>query len=105
MPETLTVHRWTEHGSPDERVLTRRLEAEGYDVFRWSDPPGMRYSAHAHGEDQSHWILRGALALEVGGTEYVLQAGDRDVLPAGTVHAARVVGEENVVYLIAAKRG
>jgi quercetin dioxygenase-like cupin family protein len=47
--------------------------------------------------------VRGALALTVDGTEYVLRAGDRDWLPAGTVHAARVVGDEPVTYLIGSK--
>jgi quercetin dioxygenase-like cupin family protein len=48
--------------------------------------------------------VRGALALTVDGVEYVLEAGDRDFLPAGTTHAARVVGDEPVVYLIGARR-
>lgn len=99
----MRVERWSEGRAPDARELKRRLEADGYDAFEWSDPPGRTYAPHAHGEDQSHWIVRGALALTVDGREYVLAAGDRDFLPAGTVHAARVVGDEPVVYLIGAK--
>jgi quercetin dioxygenase-like cupin family protein len=79
------------------------MEAEGYSVFQWSDPPGRVYGAHAHAEDQSHWIISGALVLRVEGEEYTLRAGDRDFLPANTVHEARVVGSEPVVYLIGAK--
>ena len=99
----LLVNRWNETDEPDERELTRRLRAEGYDVFRWSDPPGRTYGLHSHGEDQSHWIVRGALALTVEGVEYVLGPGDRDFLPAGTLHSARVVGAESVHYLIGSK--
>jgi quercetin dioxygenase-like cupin family protein len=99
----MQVDRWSEDRVPDARELRRRMEAEGYGVFEWSDPPGHTYAPHAHGDDQSHWIVRGRLALEVDGTEYVLARGDRDFLPAGTVHSARVVGAEPVVYLIGAK--
>lgn len=99
----MQVERWTGDGRPDGRELRRRLEQEGYGVFEWSDPPGRTYAAHSHGEDQSHWILSGSLALTVDGTEYVLGPGDRDSMPAGTVHSARVVGDTPVVYLIGAK--
>ena len=88
---------------PSAPDLIKRMEAEGYSVFQWSDPPGRTYGPHAHGENQSHWIVSGTLALTVDGEEYVLSSGDRDFLPAGTEHSARVVGGEPVVYLIGAK--
>jgi quercetin dioxygenase-like cupin family protein len=81
-------------------TLQRRLEEEGYRVYAWSDSPGTVYPPHRHDTDQSHWVLSGTLALTVGEEEYVLEAGDRDWLPAGTLHAARVVGREPVAYLI-----
>jgi len=99
----MRVERWAEAAAPDARELRRRMEADGYDVFEWSDPPGRTYAPHAHAEDQSHWIVRGRLAITVDGREYVLGAGDRDFMRAGTVHAARVVGDDAVVYLIGAK--
>lgn len=98
------VERWKEDSVPDARELRKRLEAEGYGVFQWSDSPGTTYSAHNHAEDQSHWILSGSLELTVDGESYVLNAGDRDFLPAYTNHAARVVSRDAVVYLIGAKR-
>ena len=85
-------------------MMRLTLEREGYRVFQWSDLPEMAYGLHKHAEDQSHWIISGALELTVErlGT-YVLEAGDRDFLPAQTYHSARVVGEEPVVYLIGEK--
>ena len=99
----LKIDRWDRPDLPDAGELTRRLETEGYDVFQWSDPPGRFYAPHAHDDDQSHWVIRGTLALTVGGEEYVLTSGDRDYLPAGTVHSARVVGGEAVLYLIGSR--
>jgi quercetin dioxygenase-like cupin family protein len=101
---SLRIEPWSGEGAPDGRELRRRLEAEGYGVFEWTDAPGTVYGPHSHGEDQSHWILRGALALTVDGREYVLNPGDRDYLPAGTTHSARVASNGPVTYLIGAKR-
>jgi quercetin dioxygenase-like cupin family protein len=99
----MRIARWQGGGPPDATALRRALEAEGYSVYAWTDARGATYPPHTHGDDQSHWVLRGAIALTVGAEEYVLRAGDRDWLPAGTVHAARVVGDEPVTYLIGSK--
>lgn len=80
------------------------MESEGFCVFQWSEPPGATYSAHAHSDNQSHWIVSGTLELEVKGHGTVrLTAGDRDLMPASTQHSAKVIGNETVVYLIGSK--
>jgi quercetin dioxygenase-like cupin family protein len=99
----IQIERWNEPGRPDASDLRRRLQAEGYSVFQWRDAPGTEYGPHAHAEDQSHWIISGELELHVGDETYQLRAGDRDFLPANTIHAAFVPGDEPVVYLIGAK--
>ena len=98
------MQRWERRTQPDEASLRAELEAEGYSVYAWTDGPGATYPAHTHDDDQSHWVLRGAIALNVAGEEYVLQAGDRDWLAAGTVHSARVVGGQPVTYLVGSKK-
>ena len=100
---SIQVERWPENNAPQAADLKRRLESEGYSVFQWSDAPGTTYGAHTHAEDQSHWIVSGTLELFVGSETYTLHAGDRDFLPANTVHSANVPGNEPVVYLIGAK--
>jgi quercetin dioxygenase-like cupin family protein len=99
----MKVERWSGAGAPSEAALRRNLEDDGYSVYAWTDGAGATYPPHSHDDDQSHCIVRGALGLTVDGEEYVLRAGDRDWLPAGTVHSARVVGNEAVTYLIGAK--
>ena len=101
----MKVERWSGSASPTEASLRARLEADGYSVYAWTDGPGATYPPHAHGDDQSHCVVRGWLALTVDGDEHVLGPGDRDWLPAGTVHSARVVGGESVTYLVGSKRG
>ena len=100
---SIQVDKWSETEEPDVAELKSRLVDEGYSVFQWSDDPGTRYGPHAHPEDQSHWIVSGELELRVGHETYVLRAGDRDFLPANTMHSAFVPGDEPVVYLIGAK--
>lgn len=101
---SLKVERWTETAAPDVRALRQRMEEEGYSVFEWIDAPGTVYGPHVHAEDQSHWIVSGALELSIGDEQYTLRAGDRDYLPAYTKHSAAVAGDEAVVYLIGARR-
>jgi quercetin dioxygenase-like cupin family protein len=99
----MRVERWSEGAPPGAQELKKCMESEGYRVSQWSDSPGTVYGAHTHGEDQSHWIVSGALELQVDGETYVLRAGDRDYLPANTPHAAFVQGQTAVVYLIGVK--
>lgn len=101
---TFSVKRWSGSELPEARELRRKLESEGYCVFEWSDAPGTAYQPHSHNDDQSHWIISGALQLTVAGETYTLEAGDRDFLPAQTTHAAFVPGDEPVRYLIGSKK-
>jgi quercetin dioxygenase-like cupin family protein len=100
---SIQIDRWSGLQPPQPGELKDRLRAEGYSVFQWSDAPGTKYGPHAHNEDQSHWILSGQLELRIGYENYTLRSGDRDFLPANTIHSAFVPGDEPVVYLIGAK--
>lgn len=100
---SIQIERWSEASPPDAELLKSRLQNEGYSVFQSSDAPGTKYGPHAHAEDQSHWILSGELELRVGHEIYTLRAGDRDFLPANTMHSAIVPGDESVTYLIGAR--
>jgi quercetin dioxygenase-like cupin family protein len=99
----IRVERWSKTQKPVADDLRRNMETEGYTVFQWSDPAGTKYGPHAHGEDQSHWIVSGELELRVDHEVYTLRPGDRDFLPANTMHSATVPGDKPVTYLIGAK--
>lgn len=102
--EKFRIERWNRNSVPNPALMREILESEGFRVFRWSDSPEAVYEFHTHPQDQSHWIISGALELTIenSGT-YVLSAGDRDFMLAGTRHSARVAGKEPVVYLIGEK--
>lgn len=102
--ENYRIERWTQIHAPNSAMMRHILVTEGYRVFQWSDQPEAVYVNHKHPTDQSHWIVSGALELTIErvGT-FVLEAGDRDFMPANTYHSARVVSEEPVVYLVGEK--
>lgn len=77
------------------------LERQGYRCFEWTDHPGTEYPPHTHPHDEVLLILSGSMHMTVAGKEHVLNAGERLELPRATVHAARVLGDRPVRYLIA----
>jgi quercetin dioxygenase-like cupin family protein len=104
MSSAYRIERWAELYAPNAAMLRQHMTAEGYSVFQWADQPEMVYGPHTHSDDQSHWVVSGKLELTIERVGvFVLEAGDRDFMPAGTRHSARVLGEEPVVYLIGAK--
>jgi len=74
--------------------LMAKLRSEASDCYSWSNSPGDRYAAHSHGYEKVLYCVDGSITflIEPEGKRLELRAGDRMVLPAGTVHSA-VVGE------------
>jgi len=73
--------------------LMERLRGEATGCYSWSNGPHDRYAPHSHVYEKVLYCVEGSIAfvLESEGKELLLNAGDRMVLPAGTVHSA-VVG-------------
>ena len=94
---------WPHADPPAESRLRATLVHEGFDVFRWQDDPGAGYTAHHHDHDESLWVVDGEITFGAGGQDLRLAAGDRLMLPAGTVHTARV-GAAGATYLIGQRR-
>jgi uncharacterized protein YjlB len=80
--------------------VAARLRAEGLDPSPWSNGPGDRYDAHAHGYDKVIAVAAGSIrfGLPDEGRTIDLAAGDRLELPAGTRHDA-LVGPGGVTCL------
>jgi quercetin dioxygenase-like cupin family protein len=75
-----------------EELMTR-LRAEAGKCYPWSNGPGDRYAPHSHDYEKVLYCVDGSITflLEAEGRQLDLKAGDRMVLPPGTVHSA-VVG-------------
>jgi quercetin dioxygenase-like cupin family protein len=74
--------------------LMQKLRGEASDCYSWSNGPGDRYAPHTHAFEKVLYCVEGSITfvLEGEGRTLELEAGDRMVLPPGTVHSA-VVGE------------
>ena len=72
-----------------------KLSAEATGCYSWSNGPGDRYAPHSHGYEKVLYCVEGSIRfqLEGEGRTLELKAGDRMVLPLGTVHSA-VVGAQ-----------
>lgn len=94
------LERWHPADGPlTERRLMRLMELEGYDVLVYTYRAGTVFSEHEHGQEKCDAVLEGVLRITVGDRVFDLSKGDRLYLPAGTRHAAQVVGEKTVVSL------
>jgi quercetin dioxygenase-like cupin family protein len=93
---------WNGNGLVHVDALQQQLEQEGFNVFRWRDEAGVSYEPHSHEHDESLWVVDGELIFSSGGRDFRLRAGDRLMLPRGTVHAAHA-GAAGVTYLIGEK--
>ena len=71
-------------------MVTLRKEASS--CYSWSNGPHDRYAAHSHPYEKVLYCVDGSITfmLEREGRRLELKAGDRMVLPAGTVHSAMV---------------
>jgi quercetin dioxygenase-like cupin family protein len=75
------------------------LESEGYEVAVYAHRIGTVFPEHLHTQDKCDAVLEGTLRITIGETAYDLKPGDRLYLPAGTRHAAEVIGSKTVLSL------
>ena len=96
----IRLERWTaEDGPLTEKRLMSAMEREGYEVAVYAYREGTVFPEHEHAQDKCDAVLEGVLRITTGGVGYDLEAGDRLYLPAGTRHAAEVVGRRTVLSL------
>jgi len=78
--------------SPTFDDLMTSLMTEAGGCYSWSNGPGDRYAAHSHNFEKVLYCVEGSITfvLEDQRRSLELKAGDRMVLPAGTVHSAAV---------------
>ena len=98
--EVYRVERWVGLQAPHAGSMRLKLAREGFQVNQWCDQPGTIYARHKHPESQTHWVISGELEISVPSGTYRLGPGDRDYMPADTLHTARVIGDEAVTYFV-----
>jgi quercetin dioxygenase-like cupin family protein len=87
-----------------EKALRRMLEAAGYDVSRYTYPPGTSFPEHTHGVDKIDAVVSGQFEIVVAGAPAILGPGDWIAVPRGVHHTATVIGNSPVISLDAVKK-
>lgn len=94
-----------EHVRPE--VVVSGTDSEGnFSLIDEVWSPAFRVPAHYHKEHaETFYIISGQVEWTVGGRTEVLKAGDLVHIPAYTVHAVRVVGDEDMHTLMVSQPG
>ncbi len=96
----IRLERWAAGDGPlTEKRLMSAMERDGYEVAVYTYREGTVFPEHSHPQDKCDAVLEGVLRITVDGVAYDLEAGDRLHLPAGTRHAAEVLGRATVLSL------
>ena len=90
-------------GELNERNMRRVIESRGYSVVKYVYPPETYFADHEHAFDKMDTVLKGRFKIEALGKKFILGPGDMLYVPAGLVHNARVLGDEEVISLDASK--
>jgi quercetin dioxygenase-like cupin family protein len=97
---SVRLEKWEAGDGPlTEKRLMGLMEREGYEVAVFAYREGTVFPEHQHEQDKCDAVIEGTLRIKVDAEVFDLSAGDRLYLPAGTRHAAEVVGRRTVVSL------
>lgn len=98
------VEKWKEVYAPNRAALRAMLAAERFEISQLFAKPNAVCGWNKHPFERSHWIISGALRITIEKVgAFVLQAGDRDFIPAETHYAIEAVGDEPVLYFVGIK--
>lgn len=101
----LAIRRWEKPGEPAQKVaIEKELKAQGYQPEFWVDKPGTHYQNRKHPAETVLWILRGEAKITAGPDTDLLHDGDRLLLPSNTSYTLQVLGDKNLLWLIAQKK-
>ena len=80
--------------------------AKGLTVGRVIIKKGMKNPKHTHPScEEALYLLAGKLEHSCGGEQFILEAGDTIVIPAGVAHDAVSIGEEDADMMVTYSSG
>lgn len=104
MASECRLESWTEDDGPmTEKRVMGLLEREGYEVSVYAYREGTVFDEHEHAQDKCDAVIEGFFRIRIGDDVFDMKPGDRLYIPAGTRHAAEVVGRHTVVSLDATR--
>ena len=77
-------------------IARQIVNGERQTMVRYVYQPGSNFPEHHHPEEQITLVISGQIAFTVAGETFMLHTGECAIIPAGTPHGARVIGDQVV---------
>lgn len=90
--------------SVDQDAVARRWLDRGFSCGLWVDPPGQVWADYVHAVDELVLVVQGEVEFEVEGVVHRPHAGEELLIPGGTSHTVRNVGDTESRWLFGYKR-
>ncbi len=96
----MLVLRWQALTPPSAAQIKLIFESEGHDAIEEVVFKGQKHIEKRHPFCEVRFIVSGELHLSIGGTQFLLRAGDRIEIPANTRHSYWTQNESVLNYYI-----
>ncbi|KAL4223803.1 hypothetical protein ACF0H5_017269 [Mactra antiquata] len=83
--------------------MEKKLEKQGYTCTQYEFSPGTNFPDHTHAVSKKDSIVSGKFQFCMFGETVILEPGDMVDVPKHTIHNAKVVGNEPVIFFDATK--
>lgn len=105
MTSKIKIEKWNESadGKLSVKSMEDKLHRQGFKCMMYEFCPGTNFPDHTHSVSKKDSIVTGRFQFTMYGETVVLQPGDMVEVPKHTVHNAKVVGNESVVFFDATK--
>ena len=90
-------------GELNAENMKQKLKRQGYHCTMYTFSPGTDFPDHTHPISKKDSIISGRFEFTMYGETVVLKPGEMVVVPKDTVHNARVIGNEKVIFFDATK--
>jgi len=84
------IHVKNNYHNLSKKEIVKKIKEEGFTPLEITDPRGKEYTMHSHPETKLLAILEGGMCATVDGKHYILEKGDKLIIPGGVQHSALV---------------
>ncbi len=89
----------------DRERTAESWASRGFSCDLWVDPPGQRWEDFTHRTDEVVTVVEGPMEFEIEGNIHRPKPGEELLIPAGSLHSARNIGDSSARWLYGYKRG
>ena len=99
----MIVRRWQAPIVPDIKQIMMMFQVEGLTPYEEVVEHETTIPDHRHPFDEVRMVAQGELHINISGTQLLLRAGDRILIPSNTRHSKSVKTPEDCICVCATK--